>query len=406
MTTNGGEVNPFSAAGPALGYLAQVDYALLLAVSRDVDAAGELSMETLDDVVFHGIEGTADEILQTKHHLNRAGSLANASVDLWKTLSNWIETGADGSLALLTTSVASPETAANYLRDGDDRNVPQALRILETTARTSTNEDNKPRYERFLNLGPTGRRDFLERTVVIDAAPMAESIPATLDHELQWAAPSRRRSGLIERLLGWWHQRAVAHLTAVANGVPDRVAIADIQSKIYGIAQTLRDDDLPIDFEAMERPELDDVATDDRVFVEQLRLISLGSERLRQCIYDHNRAYEQRSRWQREELLEIGELEVYDARLVDEWRRHFTPLTDDANVADESVMQEDARNAFLRLDLSMLPAIRPRVTAGFVGNGSLHMLADRLRIGWHPQWIDRLRHLLSEVPGVPGDEVA
>lgn len=156
----------------------------------------------------------------------------------------------------------------------------------------------------------------------------------------------------------------------------------------------------------MDQPDLDDVAADDRVFVEQLRMIALGSERLRQCIYDHNRAYEQRSRWQREDLLEIGELDFYDARLVDEWRRHFTPLTDDENNAEEPTIQAAARGAFQRLDLSVLPAIRPHVTAGFVGNGSLHMLADRLRIGWHPQWLERLHQLLPDVPGAPQEEVA
>jgi len=179
--------------------------------------------------------------------------------------------------------------------------------------------------------------------------------------------------------------------------------VSEIQAKVYAINQMLRDDDLPI--ETRDRPGLDDVAADDRVFVQQLRLIALGNQRLRQCIYDHNRAYEQRSRWQREELLGLGELELYEARLVDEWRRVFTPLTDNESGEDEDLAQAIARDLFARLDTSPLPPIRPRVSAGFVANGSLHMLADRLRIGWHPQWIDRLRHLLPDVPGA-SEEVA
>jgi hypothetical protein len=44
----------FGAAGSALGYLAQVDYALLAALERmDDEDDFALSLETLDDIVFH-----------------------------------------------------------------------------------------------------------------------------------------------------------------------------------------------------------------------------------------------------------------------------------------------------------------------------------------------------------------
>jgi hypothetical protein len=44
----------YSAAGPALGYLAQVEYALLLVLHRmETTEDLELSIETLDDVTFH-----------------------------------------------------------------------------------------------------------------------------------------------------------------------------------------------------------------------------------------------------------------------------------------------------------------------------------------------------------------
>jgi hypothetical protein len=47
----------FGAAGPALGYLAQVDYALLAALERmDDEDDFAVSVETLDDIVFHDVE--------------------------------------------------------------------------------------------------------------------------------------------------------------------------------------------------------------------------------------------------------------------------------------------------------------------------------------------------------------
>jgi hypothetical protein len=39
--------------------------------------------------------------------------------------------------------------------------------------------------------------------------------------------------------------------------------------------------------------------------------------------------------------------------------------------------------------------IRPNVTEPFVGRGSFHMLSDEKRIGWHPEFVNRLALLLS-----------
>jgi hypothetical protein len=50
---------------------------------------------------------------------------------------------------------------------------------------------------------------------------------------------------------------------------------------------------------------------------------------LDKCIYDHNRAFAQRSRWQRDRLLEVGELSRYDRELKEAWERFFLPIGDD-----------------------------------------------------------------------------
>jgi hypothetical protein len=56
-----------------------------------------------------------------------------------------------------------------------------------------------------------------------------------------------------------------------------------------------------------------------------------------------------------------------------------------------------ARERFVELDRSDLAPIRRDVRQGFVARGSLHVIADRLEIGWHPDWLEHLRHRLSEV---------
>jgi len=393
-------LSAFSAAGPALGYLAQVDYALLAALEcMDDEDDFAISIETLDDIVFHDVEsGDATEKWQSKHTINQTRSLSDASTDLWKTLSNWIaEPGAPSTrLVLLAVAVAGPTAA--LLRTGADRDVSRAQERLERTARTSASGTNADYYAGFMALRSEQRRSLLERVEIFDGVlPIAEVQPL-LERAVRKSVKPQRRAALVDRLRGWWHKRAISHLDAVARGMPDRIGAGELESELLDIADALRDENLPIDVLDMAEPSEQEVAESDRIFVAQLRLIALSSERLRKCIYDHNRAFAQRSRWQRDRLLEVGELSRYDRELREAWERFFLPVGDDDGQAlDEDVMRRQARERFAELDRSNLAPIRRDVREGWVARGSLQVIADRLEIGWHPQWLTHLRARLGEV---------
>ncbi len=68
-----------SAAASALGYLYQVRYALLESLRRLRNGQEFIvAIETLDDVMFEK-DGEAPELLQTKHHLEKAANLTDSS---------------------------------------------------------------------------------------------------------------------------------------------------------------------------------------------------------------------------------------------------------------------------------------------------------------------------------------
>lgn len=121
----------------------------------------------------------------------------------------------------------------------------------------------------------------------------------------------------------------------------------------------------------------------------------------RQCYVSANRAFAQRSRWQRDRLLEVGELSRYDRELKEAWERFFLPVGDDDQDVDEDGVRRRARERFAELDRSNLAPIRRDVREGWVARGSLHVIADRLEIGWHPQWLAHLRDRLGEVRDDP-----
>jgi hypothetical protein len=276
--------------------------------------------------------------------------------------------------------------------------------VLERTARESQSAGNESYYEEFLRLTPHQREDFVASIEVIDEVASAGSIVEDLGRAVRRSVSANRRVAMIERLRGWWHQRVLTHLEAVAVGTVDRIQAVELEQKLLTIADELRDENLPIDVLDFPEPTEAEVSEDDRIFVAQLRLMALHSKRLRKCIYDHNRAFAQRSIWQRERLLNVGELIHYDRELIEEWERYFLPLgdEDDASSSEED-MKRQAQERFQRLETSALPRIRRDVQAGFVANGSLHILADRLEIGWHPKWLSHLQHRLAEVRETGGE---
>lgn len=396
------DTNKFSAPGAALGYLAQVEYGLVYALRRMDEQVIDLAItiETADDLVFE-IEDDPSfkELWQTKHHKDRSGSLGDASPDIWKTIHNWIETSTNEALILLSTSAATVNSAAWMLSfHVGRRNVESACVKLVAVAIEHGNGALASYYDRFLALTDTERISLLGRVVVIDEAVSSEDITAELLRTTRKAVQDQtRRIALVERLRGWWHGRVITHLNAVALGRADKIQLSEIEDRLHYFSQSLRDENLPLDFELHPWPTLQDVADDQRVFVEQLRLIMLHSDRIRQAVYDHNRAFLQRSKWQRERLLNLDELKIYDRRLIEEWSRFFLPIGSEDAAEDEDEKRARARETFVRFEQRELPELRKEMHSRYVPIGSLHILADEFRIGWHPQWVDLLHERLSEL---------
>lgn len=86
---------------------------------------------------------------------------------------------------------------------------------------------------------------------------------------------------------------------------------------------------------------------------------------------------------------------------MEEWKRVFLPLEEpsgDGDLSDED-KRRGSQQLYVKLQERTLPEVRSEIRSGYIPLGSLHILADRLQIGWHPDWIDLLKHRLSEAQG-------
>jgi hypothetical protein len=392
--------NQFSAADSALGYLYQARLALLWSLKRVKESSDfVVSLETIDDVTFE-TNGRPDELLQTKHHLTRPAALTDASPDLWKSLRVWFE-GVSGKtippqthLCLATTSSAATGSAAAKLRQSD-RDVALALSALETTAQTSRSQENSSAYTAFLATPASERRAILERVVILDGTPTIGDLNDALKDAVFWASERRFQDAFLQYLEGWWFRRVITQLARINTG--DKILGAELESQMSDLREQFKHDALPIADDLLDFTP-DDAAIaahEDSPFVRQLELVKAGKHRIAAAVRDYYRAFEQRSRWLRHDLLMVGDLAAYERKLEEEWGLVFEAMRDELgdNAADHA-KEAAARKVLEWAERTCIP-IRPAVTVPWVSRGSLHLLADDLRIGWHAEFRDRLAHLLA-----------
>lgn len=389
--------NQFSAGPQALGYLYQIRYALLLLL-REIRTRPDcrLTIEQLDDVAFER-EGTAYELIQTKHHLDHAAALNDSSPDLWKTLRVWcvhLRDAPQGTplpiLSLITTSTADDGSATSKLREGNSRDEEGALRILRDVAERGSNREMAPAYVAFLGLDIALQQALISRVRVIDATPNILDVETKIHLELTTSTKYYKR--LSEGLEGWWFNRAIINLR---NSPEDTISGQELVRQIYSLQSQLQDDNLPNDFPEFAPMDESDLPDHQRVFVEQLRLVLNNKNRLHSAIGHYYRAYRQRAKWLEDGLIFPDELEQYERNLEMEWSEQFERMRDEmGDLPSEDEMRRLGLKLFEWANFDAQYPIRPRHVNSSFMRGTFHSLANEMRIGWHTEFQERLAHLM------------
>lgn len=381
----------YSASASATGYLYQCRYALLAGLQA-IKSKPELqiSIEKFDDIAFE-TGGIPVELVQTKHHIGKQGSLTDTSVDLWKTLRIWCElVGTDveapfrTSFVLLTTASAPDGSAASYLRPSE-RDETKADQALQVAATKSTNDELKVAFAAYLALPSELRLSMLRAIQVLDQAANIGDVRDDIASEVYHAAPRDRVDQFVERLEGWWFGVVIK---ALSGSGQDVVPVLAIDQRVDELREEFKRNSLPVDFRSA-KPTPEVVAElDQRPFVQQLRKVSIGAARVEYAIRDYYRASEQRSRWAREELLLDGELDLYERELKEAWEPRFAAMQDALTPqcsAETRISFGQSLFAWAEQEASFpFRTVRDR----FLTHGSYHILANRYVVGWHPDYAE------------------
>ena len=395
-----GHSTQFSAPDPALGYLYQVRGALLWSLKRlreQQDFA--VSIETLDDVEFETSDGIPSDLLQTKHHRCGTAALTDSCPDIWKTFRIWFEARQSGAiddktnLFLITTGKVPADSAGSNLL-ASNRDVRAAIQLLNQVATTSTNKKNKLAYEIYLGVSNRDRERLLSCVTIIDSSPIITEMDDELRQEVYWAVDQKHTGVFLDQLEGWWFRKVVLQLCDEAH---HPIGSPEIDSQMGDLREQFRRDALPIHDDLINYildPKTEK-AHADFTFVKQLELIKVGKRRIAIGIRDFYRAYEQRSRWVRDHLVVEFDLHRYERRLTEAWEIVFEAMRDElGDDATEDSMEQAARAVLNWAERNVLN-IRPNMDEPFISRGSFHMLSDDERIGWHPDFEERLASLMG-----------
>ena len=393
-----------SAAGQALGYLHQVQWALVELARRAPKAPTTQLPEPgyVGDIEI--IEGSQSvELTQVKHQVTPATDLTVNSTDLWRSLNVWMDvltqmpTAEMPVLKLVTTASIPSGGALNFLRRDDQRNIEAALTQLEIAAREGRNQTSLLWREKFLGLTSADRMALLNLVSIEDGSPSARNVSDTLREALHFALPRGHEETFINYLLAWWYRLSVQLLDRTLEAI----SVADLETEISDLRDRFLPDNLPMAPDILVPfTEEDAVPYRSRQFVMQLMWIALDEPRLWRAIRDYHRAWAQRSEWLRLNLIGETELERYAFKLYDEWDYIFHERL--AQLERESEPSGDlvGQQILERLGAESRARVRARFDEPWLNRGTLHALAEGWSgrtIGWHPEFATKLEQLLAGV---------
>lgn len=402
-----------SAQSSMLGYFYQPFFALQILMSKDVAECdnAQIYIENIDDIDFQ-MGNNHLTLYQNKHHINRQGSISDKSEDLWKTLRIWSERIKNNEIDInntsffLTTTVnASANSIASKLSiNKSTRNTQEALeefiriskegvenknkRLSDENIRKHVNEDY---YESFYSLDLQLKTKLVQNIYILDNQPEIENVQNNIKQILRFSARREQINYFYEKLIGWWFSRVINNLIEDTK-IP--ITYNELHEKISDISDEFKKDSLPIDYEF----DFSDVTAEylspnQKNFIKQLNLILVNDNEIANAVLDYYRAYMQRSKWMQEGKLYISDLSQYEQRLIREWEQVKSKFENTRTIISEKDKIELGKDIYFQVGDLKLPICSSGVHSNrgfYIMRGSYHILSNSLKIGWHPEYIQRL----------------
>ncbi|MDE0925034.1 ABC-three component system protein [Aurantimonas coralicida] len=370
-----------SAAGQYLGYSLQpvrLCFHLLNAPS-----GASVSIEHIDDVAMHLANGGM-LLEQTKSALKQ-NPLSDWSVELWKSLSNWLSFIAAGEVdpgnsrfQLYVTPVKAGAFATTLNDAKTDADVEALVaKLIKAHGRLRTQPACEAHIQTFLAASASHRNALVKKLTVasVDADPVdpiraifkPTVSPSILDLVCERAIGAAKEAA--DRLI---RARKPAILNAEAFQAEQRAFVQ--KNNLPSLLSSFSDQ--PPD-EAVER-----LIADRPAFVRQLELIEVENRTCVRAVSDYLRTLADISIWGESGLIFEKNLSDWDNDLVGRYEYVNAEVQD---VYAEKPPEMRGRIVYNRC-AQLQPPFDGRVVPGHFVHGTFNTLAHGLRLGWHPDY--------------------
>jgi hypothetical protein len=362
-----------------------------------------VSVEVFDDVGVEGKNGkkTAE---QTKSALT-TNPIADRSVDLWKTFSNWLDAvehdGIDVGKMLFELHLSKKRGGAIAESFAAADNPTKALTVLQQAKVVLWG--SAPLHPKRKKVAAT-LAPYLDRVFTADESVVASIVErfalsfgkgdpiADIDSLLANKVVSpEMRPTVVNQMLGWT-KATIERL--LAQGKPAVIAADDFARELLAFVQKYDRNKILYSFAPAPLPETIAAELPVRTYVRQLDLIELDYDEKLRAANDYLRASLDRSIWAEKGLVHPSSFDEFGDQLERTWAAKKISV---AVQAQGKPHQDIGRQLYAECIQAKEELEATAVPAHFTP-GCFHALAEDQIVGWHPGYKEELAKLASAKP--------
>lgn len=385
MNGTGPSLVKHAAAGPYLGFALQPVRLCYHLLSSPRDS--KVSLEYVDDVAVHYADGTL-LLEQCKSALSH-NPISDWSEDLWKTFANWLDAvetqkvdGTKTSFHLYVTPQKLGKLSA-VMHAATDSKAVEAL-VKQVNNKLSKKADT-PRciahVRKFLDAADAPRLAVIGNTTVSanDGDP--------LEPLRELLRPTVAEASLDVICASAIGQAKEAADRCIRRGIPALVDVAEFRRNFHAfVQQNNMAGYLPTFTAVPSKDAARALLTSRPVFARQLQLISASESQQLRAASDLMRTSGDKVKWADQGLVFDGTFEDWEDTLL---RKHDAAQSEVRDTYSEKTQEVQGRIVYSRCAAMEVP-LDSRAVPGHFTHGGFNDLADRRKLGWHPEHLDLL----------------
>lgn len=381
--------------GQALGYSMQ--FTRMAAMLFESGPGGLVSFEVFDDVGEDSADGTRT-FVQTKSAL-QGNPLADRSVGLWKTIANWVDAVRDqprdslkprfvisvsrpvkGSLAEKFNTARTPEAAKAAIAEARQL-------LVKGTAGAPDYSDLSTALAEQLKRVFSAPLDLLAWVIQAFEIELGSGSPqADFPQILHRHYVPANRVDTVANYAAGWVKREVDKL--LEQRKPAVLAWADFEKEMTLFIRKVAERDILQSFAPDPTP-TEAAQLLPRAFVQQLELIGLEFADRLDAVSQFFKASLDRTKWGESGEVHPSSLDELDERLMQTWKHKKRRTFLEASQKDEA----DKGQMLFSDCMLHQDTLEGADTPSHFIPGCFHLLADELKVGWHPEYAAEMKKL-------------